>query len=364
MPDAFLPAITSLLAFLFALLLLDQWRERRQGFQLVWALGMTWYGIGSGAEALAAAGGWNEPLYRAWYLSGAVWTAAWLGLGTAFLLGRTRFGYTYAVLLLFSGLIALMIRNNPDYAGAGPLPLLYLIGAVILALAIGVETYFQNDTWPRFAAGAVVGVTILSIVLMVLTPPLPAPGYAIDPATGQPTGAAMPGYLRLLTPVMNIPGAMSLLLGAVFSTYVFMPKRRVLPYSLDPNQPGDQFLFNLLIAPVAILVNLLASLPTAARELAAGRLHSRVPATILIAIGAFFPTITDSLNRAGSTELFALGKFLGVVFLFAGFLVSTEVFREIRIPFTSVRLGTRRRRVEVDRAAIADRPEAPAGPTP
>ena len=362
---AFLPAITSLLAFLFALMLFDQWRERRQGFQLVWALGMTWYGIGSGAEALAAMGGWNEPLYRAWYLSGAVWTAAWLGLGTAFLLGRTRFGYTYAVLLLLSGLVALMIRNSPDYAGAGPLPLLYLIGAVILALAIGVETYFQNDTWPRFAAGAVVGVTILSIVLMVLTPPLPAPGYAVDAATGQPTGEAMPGYLRLLTPVMNIPGALALLLGAVFSTYVFMPKKRVLPYSLDPNQPGDQFLFNLCIAPVAILVNLVASLPGAMRELVSGRLHSRVPATILIALGAFFPTITDSLNRAGSTELFALGKFLGVVFLFAGFLVSTEVFREIRVPFTSIRLGTRRRRQEpvpadAARAEFPDRAEAPA----
>ena len=29
------------------------------------------------------------------------------------------------------------------------------------------------------------------------------------------------------------------LLGAVFSAYTFMPKKRVLPYSLDPNQPGD-----------------------------------------------------------------------------------------------------------------------------
>ena len=59
-----------------------------------------------------------------------------------------------------------------------------------------------------------------------------------------------------------------------------------------------------------------------------------MPATILIAIGAFIPTITDTLNRFGSTELFQLGKFLGVVFLFAGFLVSIEVFREIRVPFT------------------------------
>jgi len=347
---ALLPTLTSVLALVFAVLLLDQWRDRRHGFQLVWAVGMLWYGLGAGAEALAELGGWNEMLYRTWYLTGAVWTAAWLGLGTAFLLGRTRFGYTYAVLLLLSGLVALMIRNSPAYDGAGPLPVLYLIGAVILALAIFVESYFANDAWPRFAAGAIVGVTIVSVILMAATPPLPAPGYALDPATGQPVGDAMPGYLRLLTPVMNIPGAMSLLLGAVFSTYVFMPKRRVLPYSLDPNQPGDQFLFNLLIAPVAIVVNLVASLPGAARALVAGKLHSRVPATILIALGAFFPTLTDSLNRAGSTELFAVGKFLGVVFLFAGFLVSTEVFREIRVPFTSIRLGSRRQSMEPEPA--------------
>ncbi len=354
-----LPAVTSVLALVFSLMLVDQWRERRHGFQLVWALGMLWYGVGAGAEALAAAGGWNEGLYRTWYLTGAVWTAAWLGLGTAFLLGRTRFGYTYAILLLLSGLVALMIRNAPSYQGAGPLPLLYLIGAVILALAIGAETYFGNDAWPRFAAGAIIGVTVVSVILMAATPPLAAPGYAVSAATGQPVGDAMPGYLRLLTPVMNIPGAMSLLLGAVFSTYVFMPKKRILPYSLDPNQPGDQFLFNLCIAPVAILVNLVASLPGATRDLVAGRLHSRVPATILIAIGAFFPTVTDSLNRAGFTDLFALGKLLGVVFLFAGFLVSAEVFREIRIPFTGLRLITRHRPAEVEPAGAST-----AGPDP
>ena len=157
-----------------------------------------------------------------------------------------------------------MIRNSPDYAGAGPLPLLYLIGAVILALAIGVETYFQNDTLAAVRGGR--GRRRDDPVARRSWSSrrrCPRPATRVDPATGQPIGDAMPGYLRLLTPVMNIPGALSLLLGAVFSTYVFMPKRRVLPYSLDPNQPGDQFLFNLLIAPVAILVNLVASLPAA-----------------------------------------------------------------------------------------------------
>jgi len=359
-----LPALTSLLSFAFALLLLDQWRERRHGFQLVWALGMLWYGLGTGAETLAAVGGWSELLYRTWYLTGAIWTAAWLGLGTAFLLGRTRFGYTYAILLALSGLVALMLRNSPNYAGAGPLPFVYLVGALVLALAIGVETFFGNSAWPRFAGGAIVAVTVLSVVLMVATPPLAAPGYALSPATGQPVGDAMPGYLRLLTPVMNIPGAMSLLLGAIFSTYVFMPKKRVLPYSLDPNQPFDHFLFNLCIAVVAIPVNLAASLPGAVRDLVAGRLHSRVPATILIALGAFFPTITDSLTRFGFTDLVAWGKLLGVVFLLAGFLVSAEIVRELRIPFTSIQLSSRRRERALARDAVVESAAIPPAVAP
>jgi hypothetical protein len=72
-------------------------------------------------------------------------------------------------------------------------------------------------------------------------------------------------------------------------------------------------------------------------------LHSRVPATLLIAIGAFIPTVTDSLNRFGSTELYQAGKFLGVVLLFTGFLVSVETFREIRVPFTHLVLRGGRR---------------------
>ena len=356
MPSPWLPAATAVLALVFAAALLDQWRERRQGFQLIWAVGMLFYGIAAGCEALASFGGtWTEPLYRTWYLTGAVWTAGWLGLGTAFLLGRTRFGYSFALCLFLAGLFTFLVRNKPDYAGAGPLPLLYFIGAGILALAVAVETYFANDRWPRLAAIAVGGATLLSIGLMVTTS-LDAPGYAVDPATHMPVATLFPGRLRLLTPFLNITGAFALVLGAIFSAYVFMPKRRILSYSLDPSQPGDQFLFNLLIAPIAIVVNLAASLPGALRALARGNLHSRVPATLLIAIGAFIPTVTDSLNRFGSTDLFQLGKFLGVVFLFAGFLVSIETFGEIRVPFTAIRLRSGRRESASAAAAVpADR---------
>ena len=336
-----LPTASALLAAVFATALLDQWRERRQAFQLIWGLGMVFFAIASGSEALAAAAGWNETLYRSWYLTGAIFTAGWLGLGTCFLLGRTRFGYAVALSLFLAGLFTFLAARRLAEP-AGEVPVLYFIAAAVLAMAIAVETYFQNTRWPLLAAVAVGGASLLGLGL-VATASLAPPGYALDARTGLPIGDLFPAEVRLLTPFMNVTGSFALILGALFSAYVFMPKRRVLAYSLDADQPGDSFLFNLFIAPVAIAVNFAASLPQAARAMLAGRIHSRVPATILIAIGAFVPAVTDTLNRFGATELFQLGKFIGVVFLFAGFLVSVEVFRVIRVPFTSIRLTAARR---------------------
>ena len=336
-----LPALTAVLALIMAVALLDQWRERRQPFQLVWALGMTFFGIASGCEAVAAAAGWTEGLYRTWYLTGAVLTAGWLGLGTAMLLSRTRFGYAIAVSIFLAGVFTLLTQRRFQYEGAGDTPILYFIAAGLLALAIGVETYFQNERWPSFMAVGVIVASVLALFLTI-TSPLAEP-YKVDPATGQPVADLFPGSLRLLTPFLNITGGFALAFGALFSAYVFMPKQRVLPYSLDPNQKGDHFLFNMLIALVALPVNFIASLPGALRDLVRGRLHSRVPATLLIAAGGFVASAGDSLNRFGVTGPFAVAKLIAVVLLLLGFLVSIEAFREIRIPFTSVRLAGARR---------------------
>src|SRR5689334_24357976 len=146
---------------------------------------MLFYGIASACEALGYGLGWNEALYRTWYLTGATWTAGWLGLGTTFLLSRTRFGYTFAVSLLLAGVFTLLTQRKFDYPGAGSAPILYLIGAVVLAAAVAIETYFQNERWPRLAAAAVVGASLLALVLMATTP-IAAPGYALDPVTLAP----------------------------------------------------------------------------------------------------------------------------------------------------------------------------------
>ena len=327
-----LPFLSSALSFVFALFLLDQWLERRRSYQLIWTIGMLWYGISAGTEFWGGAFGWSEPLYRTWYLIGAVYVAGWLGLGTMFLLGRTRFGYGAAFSVLLAGLFTYLSQVKAQYADTGALPYVAFAVALLGAILISVETFRGTGRWARIAGVLVIGGSAIAVPIVLLTP-IPAPGWSLD-ASGIPVGTLMPGSIRLLTPLFNVTGGFALALGALYSTYVFMPKRRVIRYELTRAAGTGQFLRNLAIAPVAIAVNLVASIPGAVHALVTGKLHSRVPATILLAIGGFVPSITSGLSRFGVTQTFFLGELLGVVFLFAGFLVSIEVFREIRIPFT------------------------------
>jgi hypothetical protein len=327
-----LPFASSILSFVFAAFLVDQWRARRRPYQLIWAIGMLWYALSAGTEFLGGAFGWSEPLYRAWYLIGAVWVAGWLGLGTVYLLGRTRFGYAFAACLGLAGLFTFLTWRKYDYPDSGVAPFVYLGVALGLAVVVAVMTRRHDERWVHVAGAVVVGGSVVSAV-MTLTASLPAPGWTVDPATHIPTGELFPGYLRLLTPFFNITGAFVLVLGALYSAYMFMPKRRVVRYERDRTGPPG-LVVSLLIAGVAIPINFVASLPGAFASLVTGRLHSRVPATILIAIGGLIPAITSGANRFGATSGFFVGELLGVVFLFSGFLVSIEVFHDIRVPFT------------------------------
>ncbi|MBI2762205.1 MAG: hypothetical protein HYX54_00375 [Chloroflexi bacterium] len=331
-----LPLGSSVLSFVFFVFLIDQWRDRRRPYQLIWAIGMLWYALSAGTEFLGGALGWSEPLYRAWYLIGAIWVAGWLGLGTVFLLAKTRFGYAFAVSLALAGLFTVLSWARYDYPGSGGAPYVYGLVALVLAIGVVVMTARRDDRWVWLAFGAIVGGSVLSLGLVLATP-LAAPGYAVDPATHIPVGTLFPGSIRLLTPFFNVTGAFALTFGALYSTYVFMPKRRVIRYERN----GSRSPVRLVVALVAIVVNFVASIPGAIVALLSGRLNSRVPATILIAIGGFIPAITSGANRFGSTSGFFVGEFLGVLFLFVGFLVSVEVFREFRIPFTGRVLRSR-----------------------
>ncbi len=335
-PNIVLPFLSTLLSFGFAVLVGDQWLRRRQPYQLVWTLGLVWYGIGAGTELLGGIFGWNEALYRAWYLFGAFGVAAYLGLGTVFLLNRTRFGYVVAFSVFAGGLFSILsavvrAREGDPAATSTVIAVVGLATGVAISLAVITRV---RRRWMAPTTAAFLGAASVVVAVLTLTAPVAAPGFHIDP-TGVPTGEAFPPDLRILTPPFNIAGAFSLVFGAVYSAYIFMPKVRVLRVTGGPPVLGA------LGRAAAVVVNFFASLPSAARALRAGQLNSRVPATILIAIGGFIPGWTSGLNRFGVTWAFFLGELLGVIFIFTGFLVSIEVFSDVRLPFTRIVLRRR-----------------------
>jgi hypothetical protein len=336
-PNVLLPFASSALSFAFAALVADQWWRRRQPYQLVWTLGLLWYGIGAGTEFLGGAFGWNEALYRIWYAFGAFGVASYLGLGTIFLLNRTRFGYFVAVSFGLAALFSYLAAGR--YAREGTpvsdVVVVAVVGlALIAAVAVGVATRMSRPSVAPMAATFLVPGSVIAALLAVAVP-LAAPGFALDPSNGAPIGAAYPADLRIVTPPFNIVGAFALVFGAAYSAYIFMPKRRLLRFDERAGLVGD------LLRPVAVVVNTVASLPTAWRALRAGELNSRVPATLLIALGGFIPGWTSGLNRFGVTWAFFLGELIGVVLIFIGFLVSIEVFSDLRLPFTRIVLRRR-----------------------
>jgi 6,7-dimethyl-8-ribityllumazine synthase len=314
--NVLLPLLSSAVSFVFAATVLAQWSRRRRAFQLVWAVGLLWYGISAGTEFLGSAFGWTEPLYRAWYLIGAFFVAAYLGAGTVVLLARTRFGYFVAASFLGGALYAFAIRGR--YPNDVTSFVVVLGACAVTAVALALATWRARQLVAPITLAALVAGSVIA-AYTVLTATLAAP-YALDATTGVPVGEAIPGNIRVLAGPFNIIGASALVAGAVFSAYVFMPKRRVLGRRALPAGVAQ------LYGTVAVVVNFVASLPRAIVALVRGELHSRVPATLLIALGGFIPAITSGLNRFGITWAFFLGELLGVLLIFAGFVVSTEVF--------------------------------------
>lgn len=107
------------IAWLFALLTLSQYRDRRGLHQLVWTAGVGLFALGVTAETIAAAqGAWSEGGYRLWYYAGAMQGVAFLGQGTLHLLDRgawtQRSLEILCVLAIVSGVLVL---NAPlDFA--------------------------------------------------------------------------------------------------------------------------------------------------------------------------------------------------------------------------------------------------------
>jgi hypothetical protein len=95
--------LSSLVAFTLAAMMLDQYLSRRRSYQLVWTLALTVFGLAVFVEFLANARGWSVVAYRWWFLFGATFAAATLGLGTVYLLLPARWAQMITALFAVAG---------------------------------------------------------------------------------------------------------------------------------------------------------------------------------------------------------------------------------------------------------------------
>jgi hypothetical protein len=171
--NTLLPFVSSVLSFVFAFLILKRYWERRGLHQLLWGIGMAFYGIGGFCEAYYGAFGWNPLIFRLWYLFGAILVAAWLGQGSVYLLVKTRWAHA-------------------------------LMAVLALGSIYGAISVFTAELNPSLMTASLHTGSELS-------------GYAI----------VTPG-VRVLTPFFNLYGTLALVGGAAWSAWIFWRKRILL----------------------------------------------------------------------------------------------------------------------------------------
>lgn len=115
----YVPVVTTILAVPFALEIFRRYRKHPERLHLLWwAIGIATYGVGTFTEATTTLVGWNEPTFRAWYISGALLGGAPLAQGTVYLMLRRRTAHALTALLIAYVIIAsvFVVLSPIDYA--------------------------------------------------------------------------------------------------------------------------------------------------------------------------------------------------------------------------------------------------------
>lgn len=164
----YIPIVTTILAVPFAWEIYRRYRAHPDRLHLLWwAIGIATYGVGTFTEATTTLVGWNEPTFRAWYISGALLGGAPLAQGTVYLLLPRRAAHVLtAILIGYVATAALAVLMSPiNYTLVEPHR---LTGAVL------------EWRWVRYFSPFV---NLYAVVFLIGGAILSALRYSSDPAT-------------------------------------------------------------------------------------------------------------------------------------------------------------------------------------
>ncbi len=166
----YIPYLSTIITFAFVVAVYNRYRQRGGIHLLLWAVGLLLYGLGTLSEVILSLT-FNVIVLKIWYLTGAMLTAAWLGMGTVHLLIRK--GSTAKIL-----------------------------------------------TWVLAAVSA------LALFLVLSAPTLHGNYDVTHPASEQYKDILTRGGLTiLLTILLNIYGTLTLVGGAIYSAFLFWRKK-------------------------------------------------------------------------------------------------------------------------------------------
>ncbi|MDO8472458.1 MAG: hypothetical protein Q7T05_01430 [Dehalococcoidia bacterium] len=120
-----LPLLSTIVTLIFAVTVFDQFLARRRSYQLVWAIGLALYLMGTAAEFTVGAYGVSSGAYRVRYLCGGLLTAAWLGMGTVYLLFPGKGAHVVMGVLVVASLAGVyqIVASPVDVSKIQTLPL-------------------------------------------------------------------------------------------------------------------------------------------------------------------------------------------------------------------------------------------------
>ncbi len=166
----YIPYLSTLVTFAFTVAVYNRYRQRGGTHLLLWALGLLFYGLGTLSEVILSLT-FNAFVLKIWYLTGAMLTAAWLGMGT----------------------VHLLIRKGRAA---------------------------QITTWILAA------VSLLAFILVIIAPTLSASYNVTLPASEQYKDIlTRSGLTIFLTILLNIYGTITLVGGAIYSAFLFWRKK-------------------------------------------------------------------------------------------------------------------------------------------
>jgi hypothetical protein len=103
----YIPIITTFLSVAFGTVLFKHWRRKPDANYLFWwFLGVAMYGLGTFTESMTTLFGWQEVIFKSWYISGALLGGAPLAQGTVYLLFRKKVADRMSVVLVLYVLVA------------------------------------------------------------------------------------------------------------------------------------------------------------------------------------------------------------------------------------------------------------------